>query len=282
MTTGGSSEAPDIDELKSLLEAASSAIPDEPFPVGDASARKLNRVKSVAEQLRLKLPALIEWLDPVRHHQLLDPTDPNVAADFLSRRIEAQPRIKLSDVSRFWGAGVYALYYCGDHPAYERISGTDIPIYVGMAASSDPLAKTSSAQGDKLYSRVVGDHRRSIQQAESWSTSEQNVDGLPELHVRDFEVRYLVLQNVYAGAVEQHLIHHYAPVWNNETDICYGIGKHGDAASTRANTRSPWDTLHPGRPWALTDDNVPNPKSWKQIQADVIAYTRQRYGKKGT
>jgi hypothetical protein len=28
------------------------------------------------------------------------------------------------------------------------------------------------------------------------------------------------------------------------------LGKHGDNAKTRANKRSPWDTMHPGRKWA--------------------------------
>ena len=29
------------------------------------------------------------------------------------------------------------------------------------------------------------------------------------------------------------------------------MSKHGDAAKTRANKRSPWDVVHPGRAWAL-------------------------------
>lgn len=32
--------------------------------------------------------------------------------------------------------------------------------------------------------------------------------------------------------------------------VCFGIGKHGDNPTTRANKRSPWDTMHPGREWA--------------------------------
>jgi hypothetical protein len=28
------------------------------------------------------------------------------------------------------------------------------------------------------------------------------------------------------------------------------MSKHGDAAKTRANKRSPWDVVHPGRAWA--------------------------------
>jgi hypothetical protein len=29
------------------------------------------------------------------------------------------------------------------------------------------------------------------------------------------------------------------------------MSKHGDAAKTRSNKRSPWDVVHPGRAWAL-------------------------------
>jgi hypothetical protein len=41
------------------------------------------------------------------------------------------------------------------------------------------------------------------------------------------------------------------PLWNSETKACWGMSKHGDAATTRKNKRSPWDVVHPGRAWAL-------------------------------
>lgn len=34
-----------------------------------------------------------------------------------------------------------------------------------------------------------------------------------------------------------------------------------------SNTRSQWDTLHPGRKWATKDGNKPNPLSPDQIKA---------------
>jgi hypothetical protein len=45
-----------------------------------------------------------------------------------------------------------------------------------------------------------------------------------------------------------------------------------DAPKTRANRRSPWDTLHPGRKWATTSDNVPNEKSVKQILGEIAGH----------
>ncbi|MCB1231322.1 MAG: Eco29kI family restriction endonuclease [Verrucomicrobiae bacterium] len=52
------------------------------------------------------------------------------------------------------------------------------------------------------------------------------------------------------AAVEAFMIGLFKPIWNKEIKVCYGIGKHGDDAKTRANKRSPWDTMHPGRAWA--------------------------------
>ena len=54
-----------------------------------------------------------------------------------------------------------------------------------------------------------------------------------------------------------YLIDRFKPIWNNETKVCFGFGKHGDNAATRRNTVSPWDTLHPGRPWATGGRNRP-------------------------
>jgi DNA mismatch endonuclease (patch repair protein) len=39
-----------------------------------------------------------------------------------------------------------------------------------------------------------------------------------------------------------------------------------------ALARSPWDTLHPGRKWALGEGNKINPKSVEKITTDVIAH----------
>ncbi|HZK66213.1 MAG TPA: DNA cytosine methyltransferase [Chloroflexota bacterium] len=64
-------------------------------------------------------------------------------------------------------------------------------------------------------------------------------------------------------------------VWNNETKICYGFGKHGDDPLTRSNTRSPWDTLHPGRKWASTEGNKPYHLSPEEIAASITEHLRK-------
>jgi hypothetical protein len=82
----------------------------------------------------------------------------------------------------------------------------------------------------------------------------------------------LVVKSAWQETAEDYLIAMFKPIWNNEMGVCYGFGKHGDAAKTRANRRSPWDTLHPGRKWATTSDNVPNEKSVTQILAEIAGH----------
>ena len=89
------------------------------------------------------------------------------------------------------------------------------------------------------------------------------------LNVADFECRYLVVKSAWQNTAETYLINGFMPVWNDEVGICFGIGKHGDSAATRKNTRSPWDTLHPGRKWAGTDNNTPNPMSSDEIKTQI-------------
>ena len=51
--------------------------------------------------------------------------------------------------------------------------------------------------------------------------------------------------------------------------ICYGFGKHGDDPQTRANLRSPWDTLHPGRDWAHRGSSMKDARSTERIVRDI-------------
>ncbi len=86
--------------------------------------------------------------------------------------------------------------------------------------------------------------------------------GLPHpLQIEDFLCRRLVCATNAQLVAERHLIGAFKPIWNKEVGICWGIGKHGDAATMRGNKRSPWDVLHPGRPLfmdkSLTDKMSP-------------------------
>lgn len=136
----------------------------------------------------------------------------------------------------FHGSGVYAIYYHGSRErAYLPLSGTETPIYVGKADPKDPQAETVEEQGATLHRRLK-EHVKSIDKT--------------GLRLTDFRYRYAIIQSGMQAAVEDFMIRLFRPIWNKEVGICFGIGKHGDSATTRANKRSPWDTIHPGRAWA--------------------------------
>lgn len=201
------------------------------------------------------LSQFLSELDPIRQPtSVFDPGNPKIVGRFISLALVAQPRHPLAEIPRFYGSGVYAIYYNGDFHCYAPISSSETPIYAGQAA---PVAnaRTPMEQGDKLYSRLE-DHRKNITKASS------------TLDMNDFEFRSLVVQTGWETAAEDYLIHLFQPIWNNETKILYGLGKHGDAADTRANKRSPWDTLHPGRGWA-DDSRLIDAKSVDRITEEL-------------
>lgn len=177
------------------------------------------------------------------------------AFSFLSQE---KQRLCELEAKPFYGSGVYAVYYHGgSEAAYQPISKTETPIYVGKADPIDSEAETVEAQGMKLFRRLK-EHSKSI--------------GGTELDLGDFYYRAVPIQSGMQAAVEDFMIRLFRPIWNKEVKICYGIGKHGDAATTRANKRSPWDTMHPGRSWAASTRN--NQMSRRAITDKIAAHFR--------
>ncbi|MCY3566628.1 MAG: Eco29kI family restriction endonuclease [Gammaproteobacteria bacterium] len=203
---------------------------------------------------------LAKELDPVHWPKFVfDPGDPAVVGRFIALALVAQPKLPLAEVRRFHGSGVYALYYNGEFPPYNPIAGTETPIYIGKAEPAEETARNPLDQGERV-SRRLRDHRRSIGKAET------------TLNPEDFDCRFLIVQTGWQGAAEDFLIELFRPIWNNETGICYGLGKHGDSPSTRSNKRSPWDTLHSGREWAWKDPDMEDARSKEKILADLRAH----------
>jgi hypothetical protein len=188
---------------------------------------------------------------------VFDPSNPKIVGRFVSLALVAQLRHPLKEVARFYGSGVYAIYYKGEFPLYKPLSASETPIYVGQAAPAVNNARTPTEQGDKLYGRLE-EHRRNIERAVS------------TLDINDFECRALVVQSGWETAAEDYLIHLFRPIWNNETKLLFGLGKHGDNAKTRANKRSPWDIIHPGRPWAA--ETAVDSRTPERIAEDVDAH----------
>jgi len=221
-------------------------------PLSSTERRKIDRqVRTLIGDLE----SLLGQIDPVAMPPaLFDPSNPKIVGRFTALALVAQPKRPLADITRFYGSGVYALYYRGRHPLYESVSGSETPIYVGKAGPALQGAQTARDQGERLAARL-NDHRKNIAKATS------------TLDLADFEARFLVVQSGWETAAEDYLIHLFRPIWNSETNILYGLGKHGDSAVIRANKRSPWDTLHPGRTWAV--DTEEDARSLDRISEDV-------------
>lgn len=186
-----------------------------------------------------------------------DPSDPKTVGRMVSMALLAQPMVPLGAVKPAYGSGVYAIYYAGDHPLYARISGTETPIYVGKADPSNGDASSPREQGPRLTGRLI-EHAATIATAERYALENPLAPGLSAIRLADFKCRRLVCATNAQLVAERHLIRMFWPVWNSDTKACWGMSKHGDAASTRRNKRSPWDVVHPGRAWALDEQLVNN------------------------
>ena len=201
---------------------------------------------------------ILDQLDPISQPvSIFDPSNPKIVGRFAALALVAQRRMPLAALPKSYGSGVYALYYAGDVPLYRPISRTETPIYVGQAAPTSNHATSPREQGPRLSSRL-STHARNIRKAVS------------TLSIEDFSYRALVVQSGWETAAEEYLIHLFKPIWNSETNILYGFGKHGDDPKTRANKRSPWDTIHPGREWAV--ESLEDAKNAARIDAEVAMH----------
>lgn len=186
-------------------------------------------------------------LDPIKDPgKSFDPANPDTAGQLVALALLAQEKVPLGRIARAYGSGVYAIYYQGNHPAYAPLARTETPLYVGKADPKSADARTPREQGPQLFSRL-SDHRRMIKTVSAHALDHS----LPNpLRIEHFTCRRLVCATNAQLVAERHLINAFKPIWNSEVGIAFGISKHGDDAKTRANKRSPWDVLHPGRKWA--------------------------------
>ena len=156
-----------------------------------------------------------------------------------------QVSIPLGSIQRFSGAGIYAIYYKGDFPSYVKMrewnsgeNGMQIPIYVGKAVPTGGRKGTIDSdiagRGTSLFRRL-DEHRKSIEQVEN-------------LDIKDFLCRYLVVDDIWIPLGESLLIQRHRPLWNSIID---GFGNHDPGSGRHLGARPNWDTIHPGRPWAV-------------------------------
>lgn len=163
----------------------------------------------------------------------------NEAINFFQRT----PIHVLPPSGTFRGVGVYALYYKGRFELYSEVAGANqtqctVPIYVGKAVPQGwRTARSARVENSSELQGRLQEHARSITQGK-------------KLSCRDFSCRFMILQNMemdLIGSIEAQLIRRFHPIWNVLID---GFGNHDPGAGRRAQSKSEWDVLHPGRPWA--------------------------------
>ncbi|MBI5696589.1 MAG: Eco29kI family restriction endonuclease [Nitrospirae bacterium] len=164
---------------------------------------------------------------------------------------------------KFIGAGIYAIYYVGDYPAYEPVSRLnrdnrfDMPIYVGKAVPEGARKGgfgLGVTPGEVLHKRL-SEHAKSIEQVQN-------------LELSDFFCRYLAVDDIWIPLGESLLIEMYSPAWNIIID---GFGNHDPGKGRYNQQKSPWDVLHPGRLWAerLKDNNKSEVQILSGLEAKV-------------
>lgn len=197
---------------------------------------------------------MTDYFDPLSYE--------NLGAS-IARALEESPVIPLSELDRFDGAGIYALYYTGDYPAYQLLTECNLrmpgswAIYIGKAEAEnarkgDP-AQAHLAVGPKLYNRIMN-HKKSIVAASN-------------LRVEDFQVRALAVAPTWIPLAEVVAIRIHNPVWNVMID---GLGNHDPGSGRYKGMRPRWDTLHPGRSWA--EKLRPRNESAEEIMQDARSY----------
>ncbi len=222
----------------------------------DVSSSRQKKINIQLQAAATEVLSLLADLDSVKAPiSIFDPGNPATISFFVALAMTAQPRLPITDLRNFYGAGVYAIYYRGKFAPYRPISGSETPIYVGQAAPQSPAARTAREQGTSLSRRLL-EHKKNIEKATT------------TLKISDFDYRALVVQPGWETGSENYLIRLFKPVWNKEMKLAYGIGKHGDSSDTRGNKRSPWDTLHPARQWATTEHK----KSVQSIEEELAKH----------
>jgi hypothetical protein len=252
-----------IEAIREALRALLAALPADPPDITGLSSSRLAKLRQEIATAIERLTVLSSKLDPITQPDFIfDPSNPKTIGTLIAKTLLEQSRSPLGSVKRFYGSGVYAIYYRGSFPAYAPIKGTDTPIYVGKADPATHDAITAEQQGERLWRRLA-DHMKSVGAAKN-------------LKLEDFDARYLVVRSAWQNTAETYLISRFRPIWNNEVGVCYGFGKHGDSSDTRKNERSPWDTLHPGRPWATKEGNVPNAKTVDHITRAIAEHFKKK------
>jgi len=172
----------------------------------------------------------------------------------------------LSEIPAFDGAGIYVIYYFGEFPLYKPLAQANgqaprWPIYIGKAIPSGSRRGAnlfSETKGRWLYNRL-SEHRDSIVSVEKQSPD--------NLKVSDFRAKFLIVDDIWIPLGESLLISTFKPVWNRVLD---GFGNHDPGSGRYSGLRPLWDSLHPGRGWAMRCRE--RPESIDEIERKVTSF----------
>ena len=99
-----------VSKLKEDLAALATKAKD-----ANLSSRARKSLDANMREMMDTLRDLLQDLDPIRQPEaVFDPSNPKVVGRFVSLALVAQQRYPLADIGRFYGSGVYAIYYKGD------------------------------------------------------------------------------------------------------------------------------------------------------------------------
>lgn len=179
----------------------------------------------------------------MRTEPVFNPLDKEKLGGSVADALVSRERSPLPPVERFIGAGVYAIYYVGDFPAYGPVTARnrtrpnqEIPLYVGKAVPRGARKggySLSSSPGTVLCDRLA-EHAESIHSTGNLNSS-------------DFFCRFLAVDDIWIPLGESLLIETFKPLWNL---VVEGFGNHDPGKGRHQGKKSMWDVLHPGRPWA--------------------------------
>jgi len=165
-----------------------------------------------------------------------NPLDKINLARSIERELLGRAPIQLANAEAVQGAGIYVIYYCGTFTPYARIRVTGQPIYVGKAIPKG--GRKGGLGADASRGRAMAD--RIAQHARS-------IDEVSNLDLEHFQVRYLMVDDIWIPLGENMLIEQFKPVWNRAID---GFGNKDPGRRRATQYKSPWDVLHPGRKFA--------------------------------
>lgn len=270
--------------IDATLDMAVEMVPTLPPNTPTLTRKRLRKpFTDIVERIEL----LKDDIGPLRRPAFtFNPAGFDVIAHVMATALMAQDPRDLSDLPREMGSGIYALFYKGNLPYYRKLRDADVPIYVGSASPGYDSEGAPNDDARSLVARVSEHHAsiKSVEDAMANPVTDGNTGEEREgnLRVEDFRYRVLMVTQGWELAAEQYLIRFYKPTWNKETKrpqkagtLCTGFGKHGDSSSTRANKRSKWDTVHPGRSWAWTIDTKKNDMGTADIENEIEEHLRR-------